>query len=236
MPWIFGSFLLTPCAFRSCHVVISKQGSTIRAVGYNRCVTGRRPGEKHVVRFRKSAENRSRARDTQPIRGVPDELARGYKRWHPWFLEDDMERRSPLSDICLSTHLSHTSETSTLLRIKCERYIFIKKCVPSFIEVRILSLIMFPLVFVCGYTTETHSENERKLTDRYMYVGKLIHKELCKRYWNLTILTNDIGTNQKNENVVENETNKILWDLEIQTDHPIPAWRPDHMLINKKWR
>ena len=53
--------------------------------------------------------------------------------------------------ICLSTHLSHTTETSTLLRIKCERYIFIKKCVRSFIEIRKLSLIMFQLVF--GYTT-----------------------------------------------------------------------------------
>ena len=47
--------------------------------------------------------------------------------------------------ICLSTHLSHTTETSTLSRIKCERYIFIKKCVYSFIEVSKL----FPLVFVC---------------------------------------------------------------------------------------
>ena len=30
---------------------------------------------------------------------------------------------------------SHTKLTSTLSRIKCERYIFIKKCVRSFIEV-----------------------------------------------------------------------------------------------------
>ena len=50
--------------------------------------------------------------------------------------------------ICLSTHLSHTTETSTLSRIKCERYIFIKKCVRSFLEVRKLCLIMFPLIIV----------------------------------------------------------------------------------------
>ena len=43
---------------------------------------------------------------------------------------------------------SHTQPTSTLSRIKCERYIFIKKCVRSFIEVRILCLIMFLLIFV----------------------------------------------------------------------------------------
>ena len=35
-----------------------------------------------------------------------------------------------------------------LLRIKCERYIFIKKCVRSFIEVRKVCLIMFLLIFV----------------------------------------------------------------------------------------
>ena len=62
MPWIFGSFLVTPGALTSCHIVISKQNSTIRALGYNRCVTGRRPrDEKHVVRIRQSVENRSRA-------------------------------------------------------------------------------------------------------------------------------------------------------------------------------
>ena len=86
MTWIFGSFLLTPRALTSCHILISKQedDSTIRAVGYNRCVIGRTPrDENHAVKFRQSAENRSRVRDTQPIRGVSDELARGCKRWQP---------------------------------------------------------------------------------------------------------------------------------------------------------
>ena len=51
--------------------------------------------------------------------------------------------------------ISHTQPTSTLSRIKCERYIFIKNCVHSFTEVRILCLIMFLhiFVYVCGYTT-----------------------------------------------------------------------------------
>ena len=45
---------------------------------------------------------------------------------------------------------SHTQPTSTLSRIKCESYIFIKKCVRSFIEV----VIMFdyvPHIFVYVY-------------------------------------------------------------------------------------
>ena len=60
--------------------------------------------------------------------------------------------------ICSSLSLSptsHTQPTSTLSRIKCERYIFIKKCVRSFIEVVIIvdyDLYMY-YVYVCGYTT-----------------------------------------------------------------------------------
>ena len=34
--------------------------------------------------------------------------------------------------------------------------------------------------------------------------------------------------------VLENDTHKLLWDLDIQTDHPISARRPDLMVINKK--
>ena len=36
------------------------------------------------------------------------------------------------------------------------------------------------------------------------------------------------------ESVIENETHKLTWDLEIQTDHQISARRPDFMIINKK--
>ena len=38
----------------------------------------------------------------------------------------------------------------------------------------------------------------------------------------------------KSESVLSNETHKIIWDFEIKTDHPIPARRPDLVLINKK--
>ena len=36
------------------------------------------------------------------------------------------------------------------------------------------------------------------------------------------------------ESVMENETQKILWDFEIHTDHLILAWRPDQEIVNKK--
>ena len=34
--------------------------------------------------------------------------------------------------------------------------------------------------------------------------------------------------------VIENDSHKLLWDLNIQTDHLIPARRPDLIIINKK--
>ena len=40
----------------------------------------------------------------------------------------------------------------------------------------------------------------------------------------------------KPETFLENKTHQILWDFEIQTDHPIPARRPDLVVtIKKKW-
>ena len=36
------------------------------------------------------------------------------------------------------------------------------------------------------------------------------------------------------EPVLENYTHKFLWDFNIQTDHLIPARRPDLIIINKK--
>ena len=36
--------------------------------------------------------------------------------------------------------------------------------------------------------------------------------------------------------VLENDSHKLLWDLNIQTDHLIPARRPDLIIINKRKR
>ena len=36
--------------------------------------------------------------------------------------------------------------------------------------------------------------------------------------------------------VLENNTHKLLWDLDIHTDHLILARRPDLIIINKKKR
>ena len=33
---------------------------------------------------------------------------------------------------------------------------------------------------------------------------------------------------------LENDTHKLIWDFNIQTDHLIPARRPEFIIINKK--
>ena len=48
----------------------------------------------------------------------------------------------------------------------------------------------------------------------------------------------DNNNNSNNDNnpvpLLENDSHKLLWDFNIQTDHLIPAKRPDLKIINKK--
>ena len=68
------------------------------------------------------------------------------------------------------------------------------------------------------------AQKENKI--RCNWVGKMIHWELCKILkFNLTIKSNF---------ALENHTQKILWNFEIQTSHSISVWMPEVMLINKK--
>ena len=46
----------------------------------------------------------------------------------------------------------------------------------------------------------------------------------CARNLNLTMLTNGIFTTQ--HPILENDTHKLLWDFDIQTDHLTSARRP----------
>ena len=55
--------------------------------------------------------------------------------------------------ICSSLSPSHTQPTSTLSRIKCERYIFIKKCFRSLKFVIVFDYVPHIFVYVSGYTT-----------------------------------------------------------------------------------
>ena len=72
---------------------------------------------------------------------------------------------------------------------------------------------------------------QREYKTRHDWVGKVIHRELCKKFeFDYT----DKWYMHNSESVLENETHKILWDFEMQTDHLILARRPDLVIVNKK--
>ena len=69
---------------------------------------------------------------------------------------------------------------------------------------------------------------QKEYKTRHDWVGKVIHRELCQK------LKFD-NTNQwympNPTFILENETRKLLWDFDIQTDPLISARRPDLIII-----
>ena len=74
---------------------------------------------------------------------------------------------------------------------------------------------------------------QREYKARHDWVGKVIHWEMCKKF--KFDLTNKWYMHNPAP-VLENATHKLLWDFNIQTDHLIPARRPDLIINNKKRR
>ena len=66
---------------------------------------------------------------------------------------------------------------------------------------------------------------------RLDWVDKLIHWAICKKFefdhTNKWYMYNPAS-------VRENDTHKLLWDFDIQTDHLISSRRPDIIIINEK--
>ena len=74
---------------------------------------------------------------------------------------------------------------------------------------------------------------QKEYKARHDWVGKVIHQEMCRKFqfdhtnkWYMHNLAP----------VLENDSHKLLWDFNIQTDHLIPARRPDLIIINKRKR
>ena len=74
---------------------------------------------------------------------------------------------------------------------------------------------------------------QKEYKARHNWVGKVIHWEMCKKFkfghTNKWYMHNPAP-------VLENDSDKLPWDFNIQTDHLIPARRPDLIIINKKKR
>ena len=72
---------------------------------------------------------------------------------------------------------------------------------------------------------------QKEYKTRHNWVGKVTYWKLCKR---LKFNHTSKWYMHKPESVLENGTHKILWDFEIQMDHPIPARRPYLVLIKRE--
>ena len=91
---------------------------------------------------------------------------------------------------------------------------------------------------LCGDRDETinHISECGKLAQKYYKarhdcVGKVIHLDMCKKFKfehaNKWYMHNPAP-------LLENDTHKLLWDFDIQTDHLISPQRRDLIIINKK--
>ena len=74
---------------------------------------------------------------------------------------------------------------------------------------------------------------QKEYKARHDWAGKVINWKMCKQFkfdhTNKWYIHNPAP-------VLENDTHKLLWDINIQTDHLIPARRPDLIIINNKKR
>ena len=72
---------------------------------------------------------------------------------------------------------------------------------------------------------------QKEYKARHDWVGKVMNWEMCKKF------KLDHANKRYMHNtapVLENDTYKLLWDFDIQTDSLISTRRPDLMIINKK--
>ena len=95
--------------------------------------------------------------------------------------------------------------------------------------------------WLCGDRDETinHIISEcsklaqKEYKPRHDWVDKVIHREMCRKFQfdhtNKWYMHNPAP-------VLENDSHKLLWGFNIQTDHLIPARRPDLIIINKRKR
>ena len=62
-------------------------------------------------------------------------------------------------------------------------------------------------------------------------MGKVTHWEMCKKF---KFDHMNKGYMHRPEAVLENDTHRLLWDFDVQTNHLISARRPDLIIISKE--
>ena len=79
--------------------------------------------------------------------------------------------------------------------------------------------------------SECSKSAQKEYKARYDWVGKVVHWEMCRKFQ--FVHTNKWYMHNPAP-VKENDTHKLLWNFNIQTDHLISARRPHLIIINKK--
>ena len=78
--------------------------------------------------------------------------------------------------------------------------------------------------------SECNKLAQKEYKTRHDWVGKVIDWEMCKKFQfdhtNKCYMHNPAP-------VLENDTHKLLWDIDLHTDHLMSARRPDLIIINK---
>ena len=72
--------------------------------------------------------------------------------------------------------------------------------------------------------TERSKLVQKEYKTKHDWVGKVIRREMCKKF--------KFDDANNTASVLENDTHKLLWDFDIQTDHLISARRPDLIRIH----
>ena len=72
---------------------------------------------------------------------------------------------------------------------------------------------------------------QKEYKARHDWVGKVIHWKMC---WKFQFNHTNKWQIHNPAPVLENDSHELRWDFNIQTDHLIPARRPDLIIINKQ--
>ena len=89
-----------------------------------------------------------------------------------------------------------------------------------------------PTCRMCGEKGETVSHiicecsklAQKEYKRRHNNVARIVHREICKKY---DLPRAEQWYNHKPEGVTENESVKVLWDFNVNTDNEIEHRRPD---------
>ena len=98
---------------------------------------------------------------------------------------------------------------------------------------------MVPIVIGAIGTVSKELEKELKQLEIWEILRRVQeiwgYLMLLKLQWKLSLLTyNNNNNNDNSEPVLEKETHKIEWDLEMKTVHQISARQPDQVIVKKK--